>query len=143
MSRKFASAPKIGVSEGLPIDPQYASIIELVKYYRGIGDNAKAAELLKTIPRNVETIPVVPSADQKLDSVSVTRIDQQDEKKNLSLLWDSTDNAVTVSTNHGRHSSMDVRYESTNDSEMYHACEYWSGSTAPAGREAGHLVAEL
>jgi|GEM_PF-2359149 len=113
------------------LDPARAEIIEQAKYYRSIGEHEKAAQLFRSLRSNLGQISPVDKGLGKIDQVTVTREDPAEQKKGVSVLWDTTDNAVSTSTNHERSPFLEARYNSTNDSEIYHVCERWAGNTAP------------
>jgi hypothetical protein len=113
------------------LDAAKAEIIEKAKYYRSIGEHEKAAELFRSLKSNLGQISPVDKGLEKIDQVTVTREDPAEQKKGVSILWDTTDNPVSTSSNHERYPYLEARYNSTNDSEIYHVCERWSGSTAP------------
>ncbi len=116
------------VTPNEPVDPETAQKLADIKYFRSIGDNAKAVQILNSIPRNVAAVPSLDKYETGAGP-TVTPVDNRDSgKKLLSVEWATSDIPVTTGTNMERSPSTEVRYNSVNDTEMYHACEYWTGS---------------
>ena len=113
------------------VDPAVAKVVEDIKFYRSTGDNAKAAELLKSISKNTVAAPTSESGDSKPDNYTVTPISGDQKNNKGGELWNTTDVPVSTSSAIELFPSMDVRSNSANDTEMYNVLESWNGNTAP------------
>jgi len=120
--------PKVVYSQEKFVDPEHQELVELLKYYRKIGDRENAIKILEQLQP-----PVRETLYESIKSHDVRFEEGEKEESEISTVvkWDTSDISVmAVAANHEKNPSIETRDFGSMTPDIYIAAEYWDGTTS-------------
>ena len=118
---------RVVFSEKKSVDPEHQRMVELLKYYRKIGDRENALKILDQLSTSTVDSLYQPL---KVNDISF-EVDRKEESEiSTETKWETSDVAVMATTNHEKSPSIETLDIGSMDPNIYIAAEYWNGTTS-------------
>jgi len=122
------SGPQVVYSQERYVDSEHQELVELLKYYRKIGDRENAIKILEQLSP--------PTRENQYESGKISNISfavgGKEESEILSdSRWETIDIPVMETTSHEKNPSIETRDFGSMTPDLYIAAEFWEDTTAP------------
>ncbi|MCK4791683.1 MAG: VCBS repeat-containing protein [Desulfobacteraceae bacterium] len=119
--------PKVVYSQEKFVDPEHQELVELLKYYRKIGDRENAIKILEQLRPPVRETLYEPI---KSHDVRFEEGEKEESEISTAFKWDTSDISVMAMSNHEKSPAIETRNFGSMTPDLYIAAEYWDGTTS-------------
>jgi len=122
-----SSKPQVVYSQERYLDPEHQELVELLKYYRKIGDRENALKILEKL-----SPPIRENQYQsgKISTLSFAVGGKEESEISSDSRWETIDIPVMATDSHEKNPSIETRDFGSQTPDLYIAAEFWEDTTS-------------